>query len=179
MTDRDAIDLIAPAIHSPGTHWADLGAGTGTFTRALATLLGPHGTVDAIEPDDASRTEMSRLNARGGVGRAEIVASSGDFTRSLPLRDLSGVLLANSLHFVPYTQQSAIMGLLGSYLAPGGRIVVVEYDRESGNQWVPYPVSASKFVALCKAAGFAAPVEAGRMPSAFGGQMYCRWTTVG
>jgi SAM-dependent methyltransferase len=187
MTERDAIDLIAPAIEGapdspaiagpPFPHWADLGAGTGTFTRALASIIGPQGTVEAVERDNAARKELSRLAARQSSLRAQTVVSSADFTRPLPFRDLSGVLLANALHFVPYVEQQAVMGLLATCLAPAGRIVLVEYDRTSGNQWVPYPVSFSKFVALCRAAGFADPVEAGRIPSAFGGQMYCGWTT--
>lgn len=187
MTERDAIDLIAPAIEGApagpsiagdsAPRWADLGAGSGTFTRALASILGPHGTVEAVERDDAARTELSRLASRQPALRAEITVNNADFTRPLPFRNLSGVLLANALHFVPYSEQEAVLRLLETCLAPIGRIVLVEYDRANGNQWVPYPVSFPKFVALCRAAGFADPIEVGRVPSAFGGQMYCGWTT--
>ncbi|MGV3710301.1 MAG: class I SAM-dependent methyltransferase [Gemmatimonas sp.] len=187
MTERDAIDLNAPAINGapespsiagpPAPHWADLGAGTGTFTRALAAIIGTRGTVEAVERDDAARAQLTRLSGRQAALRAQIVVSSADFTRPLPFRDLSGVLLANALHFVPYAQQQAVMRLLATCLAPAGRIVLVEYDRASGNQWVPYPVSFENFVALCRSAGFADPVDAGRIPSAFGGQMFCGWTS--
>jgi ubiquinone/menaquinone biosynthesis C-methylase UbiE len=51
MTQRDAIALIDHPIlrAAPPTHWADLGCGSGTFTLALATLLPPGSTIEAID----------------------------------------------------------------------------------------------------------------------------------
>jgi hypothetical protein len=40
MTTADAMALVRPAVATAGGTWADLGAGGGTFTRALAALLG-------------------------------------------------------------------------------------------------------------------------------------------
>ena len=51
MRAHDAAALIRSAVTEPGGKWADLGAGTGTFSRALATLLGPAGTVYAVDHD--------------------------------------------------------------------------------------------------------------------------------
>ena len=178
MTEQDAAMLIRTAIPNQDGTWADLGAGTGTFTRALATLLGPDGRVEAIERNANSRRELARL---AGVtnGAATITATDGDFTKPLNLRDLSGILMANALHFVKHVDQAAVLRQLAIYLRPGGRIVLVEYEDEIGNQWVPYPVSFRRFDALCKASGLTPPALAGRMPSAFGGELYSAWTTVG
>lgn len=179
MDTHDAIELIRGAIPKTGGAWADLGAGTGTFTRALAALVGAEGQVQAIEPNAASRRELIRLSTNSGVGYAPIAASAGDFTKPLALASLSGVLMANSLHFVSYAQQVNVVKQLVTYLAPSGRLVVVEYDHDQGNQWVPYPVSLRKFVALCSDAGLTEPLVVGRMPSAFGGSLYAAWTTLG
>ena len=59
MNARDARALIAPAVDGPGGIWADLGAGTGTFTRALAGLLGPDCTIYAVDRDPHSVAELS------------------------------------------------------------------------------------------------------------------------
>lgn len=180
MNDQDAIELIRGAVPARGGTWADLGAGSGTFTRALATLTGPNGRVRAIEPNAASRRELLRLAALNNQsGSAPIAASAGDFTGPLDLSSLSGIVMANALHFVPYAQQANVLRQLATYLAPSGRIVVVEYDRTQGNQWVPYPVSMQKFVALCSVAGLTAPTVVGQLPSSFGGNLYAAWTTLG
>ena len=54
MDLEHATRLIAAAIVPQGGTWADLGAGRGTFTRALARLLGAEGRVVAVERDPAA-----------------------------------------------------------------------------------------------------------------------------
>ena len=51
------------------------------------------------------------------------------------------------------------------YLQPEGRLIAVEYDTETGNRWVPYPMSYTAFQALAPAAGFTEPVLLGVRPS--------------
>lgn len=180
MTEHDAALLIRPAIPAEGGAWADLGAGSGTFTRALAGILGPDGRVEAIEPNAHARRELVRLsNASANEQTAQIFANAGDLTKPLALRGLSGILMANSLHFVDGATQAAVLRQLATYLDAHGRIVLVEYEDEIGNQWVPYPVSFRRFSALCKSAGLIAPTISGRMPSAFGGELYSAWTEAG
>ncbi|HEX6910991.1 MAG TPA: class I SAM-dependent methyltransferase, partial [Longimicrobium sp.] len=67
MKESDAIDLLRPAVHpSPDARWADLGAGTGVFTRALATLAGPSGRVFAVDVDDGALGAVRDWAARTG-----------------------------------------------------------------------------------------------------------------
>lgn len=178
MDQHDAESLIRDAV-PPGGTWADLGAGSGTFTRALAALVGADGVVHAVEPDAKARRILTRLsNENAHTGLATVIVTSGDFTQPFALPPLSGALMANSLHFATDVQQPDVLVRLASTLVPGGRIIVVEYDREQGNQWVPYPVSKRKFVALCQTAGLNAPTFMHNQPSAFGGSMYSAWTSL-
>src|SRR5437868_14836736 len=105
MDIRDAAELIAPAVRS-GQTWADLGAGTGTFTAALARLVGPAGAVYAVERD-ASRVRALEQLARqvGHDAHIPITVRRGDFTQAVDLPSLDGALLANALHFVPAPAQ--------------------------------------------------------------------------
>lgn len=48
MTHTEALAFLASAGPFHGT-WVDVGAGTGTFSLALAELLGPTGNVIAID----------------------------------------------------------------------------------------------------------------------------------
>jgi hypothetical protein len=57
-------------------------------------------------------------------------------------------------------------------LRPGGRFVVVEYDADRGNPWVPHPFSVARFPGLGATAGFGPAREIGRVPSRFLGAIY-------
>jgi predicted RNA methylase len=51
VNTRDAVALIRDAIPQRGGTWADLGAGEGTFTRALVELLGSDSRIYAVDRD--------------------------------------------------------------------------------------------------------------------------------
>ena len=50
MDHRDHVRLLSAAVEAGGT-WADIGAGSGAFTLALAELLGPRGRIFAVDRD--------------------------------------------------------------------------------------------------------------------------------
>ena len=159
MTVDQAAALIA---HSSidGMNWADLGCGEGTFTLALASLL-PDGCV--IHAMDQDRTALQRLPPSSGG--TSIVTHRGDFTcPPLPFGQLDGVLMANSLHYVADPQGF----LRGSerFLARK-RFIVVEYDTEQANRWVPYPLGHSALARLFRAAGYSRFQVLGRRPSVY------------
>ncbi len=170
MDSDDAVALLKPAIpREPGV-WADLGAGTGTFTRALASLL-PGGRVYAV---DQSARSLSKLNNQRR-GSATIIPVVADFTQPLDLPGLGGVeldglLFANSLHFVADPER--VLKALAQHVRTGGRVVIVEYDRRAASRWVPYPIPANHLPALAKAAGLGEPAIVASRPSSFGGILY-------
>jgi SAM-dependent methyltransferase len=171
MRVDEAAALIRPAVAGAGGVWADLGAGTGTFSRALAALLGPGGTVYAVDRD---RRALATLDAPAGApaNAATVVPVVADFTGPLALPELDGALLANALHFVHGGDQAAVLGKVAALLRPGGALVLAEYDGRSASRWVPYPVSRARFAALASAAGLSAPTGVGERPSAYGGVLY-------
>jgi len=171
VQDQDAIALIRAAVKNPGGVWADLGAGSGAFTRALAALLGPTGTVYAVDNDPGALRELDRRDDAVAPG-AEVRTIIGDFTGPLELPPLDGVLIANALHYVPYSNQPTVVGHLASLLKEAAPMVVVEYDRRDANQWVPYPITPSALTALARDAGLATPTILGTRPSRYSGTMY-------
>jgi SAM-dependent methyltransferase len=173
MEHRDAVALIAGAIpRSPGT-WADLGAGDGTFTLALADLLSPGAQVHAVDRDGAALAALRR--APHDVNGVTIHCTRADFLQPLVLPPLDGVLLANALHYVEPDEQGALLARLRDGLRAGGRIVIVDYEGRRPNHWVPHVISRSRLRALALKLGMATPVEVGSYPSAFGGEMYAAW----
>jgi hypothetical protein len=95
-----------------------------------------------------------------------------DFTGELRLPDLGGLVAANSLHFVASERQLEVLAALAGHLRPGGRFVVVEYDAERGNPWVPHPISFERWRGLAEDAGLVRIRLTGRVPSRFLGSIY-------
>lgn len=180
MEARDAAALIGPAVPSPGGTWADFGAGTGTFTRALASLLGPDGHVYAVDRDRRATTALrtwasAQARPRSGVPTPAtaidvLEADFADLARPLDLPPLDGALIANALHFV--RDPEPVLARLAAGVRPGGRVVVVEYDDRPASRWVPYPLPLARLARLAEGAGLGAPTLVGARPSAFGGRLY-------
>lgn len=165
MEHRHALELIRAGIPDAAGVWADLGAGSGTFSRALADLLGESGTVVAV---DRAALPPSRS---AGAGAAQIVALQADLTRPLDLAPLGigpldGILMANALHFV--RRQRRALAQLVPMLRSGGTLLLVEYDLQRATPWIPFPVSPDAFGRLAAEVGLSHPIEIGRRRSRFG-----------
>lgn len=172
MNETETVDLIRDAVRGAGTTWADLGAGDGAFTLALAQLLGPAARIYAVDRDPGP---LARLERRARRERLSVTTVRADFTQpfelpSLDANGLDGVLLANALHYV--REPEPVLARIVASLRPGGRIVLIEYDRRGPNRWVPHPIPKARLSELAAPAGLTAPVITATRPSAYGGDLY-------
>jgi len=170
MDVRHALLLLQGAISETTGSWADLGCGDGTFTLALAELLGPAGRVYAVDRDARA---LSKLGGRAS-GHTNVIPMLADFSHSsdLPGYDgpLDGLLFANSLHFTARPER--ILEAWVHKLRPGGQLIVVEYDRRAANPWVPYPISPARLEKVAAGVGLSQPRVTATEPSAFSGTIY-------
>ena len=172
MKASEAVSLIESAVKGHRGVWADLGAGTGTFTRALAQILGPGSRIYAVDQDRVALDELRTLARE----LPDVAVIEADFTEKLPgLKEgeLDGILLANALHFV--RDAESVLGKLVKLLRDNGRVVVVEYDRRVESRWVRYPVPITRLDSLAAAAGLTAPVVTTTRPSDYEGIIYVAW----
>src|SRR5919198_3353872 len=170
MRHEDHVALLARGVRQgEGGTWADLGAGAGAFTLALADLIGPQGTIHAVDRDRLALAEL-RAAATSSVPTAQIRTEVADFTMPLPLGELDGIVMANSLHFVE--EKLPVLSRVRGYLRRGGRLILVEYDSDRGNQWVPYPVSFAAWRDLAADAGFLDTRCLATVPSRFMRRIY-------
>jgi ubiquinone/menaquinone biosynthesis C-methylase UbiE len=160
--------------------WADLGSGTGAFTLALAELVSTsvpqssgsrraEGKIYSVDRDRrALSTQEKRMRAR--FPDVAVHYLSADLTHPLDLPRLDGVVMANSLHFV--RDKDPVLRLVRGYLRPGGRLIVVEYDTDCGNAWVPHAFSYHTWEGIAARNGFESTRLLHTRPSRFLGRIY-------
>ena len=91
---------------------------------------------------------------------------TGDVTQTpWPFGEIDGLLLANVLHYI--SDQPAFLRACREQLSNEGHLLVVEYDTDRANSWVPYPVPRAALTDLCIAAGFARVIALGTRPSIY------------
>ena len=154
LIDHPYFEILA------NSRWADLGCGRGTFTKALADLLGEGSSLFAIDTDEAALRTLP--HSFGGV---KIETERADFVQDAWPDQLDGILMANSLHFV--ADQKVFMDRLRQHLKPNGKLILVEYDTDQANPWVPYPRTFAGWQALLLEAGFRQVSEIARRTSRY------------
>jgi SAM-dependent methyltransferase len=166
VNHADLVGLIEDGVTEHGGRWADLGAGEGAFTRALADLLGPGAHITAVDRDAGA---LRKLESESFPG-LEVETKVGDFTRELGLSNLDGIVMTNSLHFV--RDKAHVLESVRKMLRPVGKLIVVEYGTDRGNPWVPHPFSYSKWERMAAQAGFVGTRLLRTIPSRHLGSMY-------
>jgi ubiquinone/menaquinone biosynthesis C-methylase UbiE len=169
VNHADHVALIRRGVEGAGDRWLELGAGGGAFTLALADVLGPGARILATDVDfRALNTAAGRVRDR--FPATEFENRTFDFTAGIPYGPFDGVLAANALHFVE--DRDATLRAIRYSLAPAGRLVIVEYDVDHGNPFVPHPFSFETWRGEATAAGYTEPQLIGRIPSRFLGAIY-------
>lgn len=111
---------------------ADVGAGSGYFTRRLANAIGDTGQVLAVDVEqkmlDYNKQELEKL---GLANRTKLVLAKPD-DPSLPENGLDLVFLCNVYHHVE--QHVDYFAKTKSALTPNGRVVIIDFyhDERSG-----------------------------------------------
>jgi ubiquinone/menaquinone biosynthesis C-methylase UbiE len=151
MIHEDHVNFLRKGIPTTGGTWADLGSGTGAFTLALADLIGPTGHIYSVDKDrDALRQQERAMRSRFPETMVSYLVA--DISQRLDLPPLDGIVMANSLHFL--RDKHTVLQLVRSYLRPNGRLLLVEYNTDRGNWWVPYPLSYTTWEKLARENGF-------------------------
>ena len=169
MNHQDHVNLLRGGIPSAGGVWADLGSGTGAFTLALADLLGDAGEIYSVDKDAGALREQERT-MRARFPRAIVHYCAADMTAALDMPPLDGVVIANALHFP--RDKARVLQSIKRYLRPDGRLILVEYNVDQGNMWVPYPLAYPTWQTLAESCGFCQTKLLATVPSRFLGEIY-------
>lgn len=138
----------------PGQTVADIGAGTGYFTFRLARAVAPGGKVLAvdIEPEMVDFINERKEKEEGG-NLVESVLSEPD-DPLLPDGTVDLALLVNTYHHIP-GRVDYLLGLEKD-LAPGGRIVVIDFEKKDAPVGPPkeHKMSRGEVILEFEAAGY-------------------------
>lgn len=170
MNHADHVDLLRLADLSSGGTWADFGAGSGAFTLALRELVGPHAEIYAVDKDLRALRDLEKAHRERFTTSQNVHTVRADFSGMLSLPPLDGIVMANSLHY--FKDREKILRHIRSFLKLNGALLLVEYNVDSGNMWVPYPLSFETFRILAPRVGFSEPQLLAKVPSRFLREFY-------
>lgn len=111
----------------PGAVVADLGAGTGYFTRRLAKAAGQSGRVYAVDIQPEMLRHLKESIEKAGIRNVVPVLGESDDPK-LPRGSLDWILLVDVYH--EFQQPKAMLAKMREALKHTGRIALVEYRLE-------------------------------------------------
>lgn len=124
-------DLLVPALTlRAGDAVADIGAGTGYYTRRLAKAVGTNGLVYAVEIQQEMLDLLANKLAREGIANVKSVLGTVTDPK-LPHAAVDLVLMVDVYH--EFEHPFEMIEAICHALKPGGRVVFVEFRGEDPN----------------------------------------------
>ncbi|WP_437730860.1 class I SAM-dependent methyltransferase [Sorangium sp. So ce1335] len=117
----------------PGQRVLDVGAGTGRLAAHVAEIVGPEGSVVAIDPLPL-RVDIARKKARDNLTTA--VGHAEDLS-AFAARSFDVVYLNSVLHWLDDRQKRRALGEAARVLKPGGQVGFSTGSRERPHQLDP------------------------------------------
>jgi ubiquinone/menaquinone biosynthesis C-methylase UbiE len=142
-TQREKI--VAACKLKPGMVVADVGAGTGLFTRLMAKEVGRDGQVFAVDIAPKFLEHVQKTSRDAGLKNVTPVLCSPDSV-DLPPNAVDLAFICDTYHHFEFPERT----LLSLYRAvkPGGRVVVIDFHRVAGksSDWTLKHVRAGQEV---------------------------------
>jgi predicted methyltransferase len=132
-SDRDIFvqrhQIVAACRVQPGMAVADIGAGTGLFTRLFATAVGPTGTVYAVDIAPRFIEHIEYTCKENGLTNVVGVVCPPDSVGLLP-GSIDLAFICDTYHHFEFPFRT--MASLHRALRSGGRVVVIDFERLEG-----------------------------------------------
>jgi ubiquinone/menaquinone biosynthesis C-methylase UbiE len=107
---------------------ADLGAGTGYFSRYLSAAVGERGTVFAVDTEPNLVVHLRERAEREKIPNVVPILASADNPR-LPAGKVDLVLIVDTVHHID--DRVEYLRRLQGVLKPGGRVAVIDFKKDS------------------------------------------------
>jgi ubiquinone/menaquinone biosynthesis C-methylase UbiE len=135
--------LVAACKLKPGMAVADIGAGTGLFTRLFAKEVGDRGKVYAVDIAPKFIQHIEQTCRESGLQNVIGVVCKTD-SAGLPERSIDLAFICDTYHHFEFPFKT--MASIHRALRPGGRLVLVDFKRIPGvsSEWVLNHVRAGQ-----------------------------------
>jgi predicted methyltransferase len=134
---------------------ADIGAGTGLFTRLFAEKVEASGRVYAVDISKPFISSIERIANEQGLANIRGIVNT-DKSTGLPSNSIDLAFLADTYHHFEYPQ--TMLASIRQALRPQGRLVIIDFRKQPGvsSGWVMSHVRADKAAVIKEvtAAGF-------------------------
>jgi ubiquinone/menaquinone biosynthesis C-methylase UbiE len=174
--DQKPAEVIEALALKPGMHVADLGAGSGYFTRRFVEAVTETGKVYVIdiEPEALKYVEDSLVHMHRSFEAEFILARPDD--PKIPTESVDLVFVCNTYHHLE--ERAAYFRNLRSSLKPGGRIAIIDFyhDERSGELGFPkrHLVARETVVEEMKDAGYGLTKEHPFLPKQYFLEFECK-----
>jgi predicted methyltransferase len=121
--------IVAALGLKPGDDVADVGAGSGFFSRLMAQEVAPDGLVYAVDIAQATIDHIEQAAKEEGLTNIKAILG-GERTTHLPPDSVDLVFICDTYHHFEYPED--MMTSIAAALRPDGRLVVVDYERIRG-----------------------------------------------
>jgi ubiquinone/menaquinone biosynthesis C-methylase UbiE len=123
-------EVLAGLSLKPGMTVADIGAGSGLFSRPLAKAVAPAGKVYAVDIQQDLLDHIDKRDKEDNIRNVRTVL--GEFNDpKLPARDVDLAFINDVLHHIQ--NRAAYLKALGTYIKPAGRIAIIEMNKDDPN----------------------------------------------
>ncbi len=150
-------EIVAACKLKAGMAVADIGAGTGLFTRLFAAEVGPQGRVYAVDIARKFVEHVEKTSKEAGLKNVTGIVCTPT-SSELPPNSVDLVFLCDTYHHFEYPQKT--MASIHRALRPGGQLILVDYSRIEGKtpDWLLKHLRAGQevFTKEIEAAGFKA-----------------------
>jgi ubiquinone/menaquinone biosynthesis C-methylase UbiE len=165
---RQKPDEVVAALNlSPGDDVADVGAGTGYFTRRFAKAVGETGVVYAVDIEPNMLRYIGSRARKEGTKNIVPVLATADSPMLAP-GSVDWIFICNTIHHIE--NRGAYYELLKETLRPNGRLVIVDFHKDAPLEEGPPPEMRLAKEALDReltSAGFALVKEHAFLPDQY------------
>ncbi len=136
-------EIVAACQLKPGQVVADIGAGTGLFTRLFAAAVGKNGRVIAVDISQKFLDHIQRTSREAELPNVQTLLCTADSTE-LPPESVDVAFICDTYHHFEFPLKT--MASLHKALKPGGRVIVIDFQRVEGKStpWVMSHVRAGQ-----------------------------------
>jgi predicted methyltransferase len=124
-----AKEIVAACKLKPGMVVADVGAGTGLFTRKFAGEIGENGKVFAVDIAPTFLRYIENTCQERGIKNVQTILCD-QFSTRLPKASVDLVFICDTYHHFEFPQRT--LASIHEALRPGGQLILIDFHRILG-----------------------------------------------